>query len=93
LKQEYATLLVAGSTIWRTAAPRSRSGSPESVALLKDRIAQQVPPIVHQLATLRPPDSTRKPDRQPIKREVDEYYQHLSLSKKSSSHVNAFIAK
>lgn len=56
--------------------------TPESVALLKQRIAQQVPPIVHQLADIATAASTRKQIGSLIKREVDEYYQQLSLFKK-----------
>ena len=56
--------------------------TPESVALLKDRIAQQVPPIVHQLADIATSRATRKQIGTLIKREVDEYYQQLSLFKK-----------
>ena len=54
----------------------------ESVALLKERIAQQVPPIVHHLADIATSPSTRKQIGALIKREVDEYYQQLSLFKK-----------
>lgn len=56
--------------------------TPESVALLKERITQQVPPIVHQLADIATSPGTRKQIGALIKREVDEYYQQLSLIKK-----------
>jgi uncharacterized membrane protein YheB (UPF0754 family) len=56
--------------------------TPESVALLKERIDQQVPPIVHQLADIATSAGTRKQIGALIKREVDEYYEHLSLFKK-----------
>jgi uncharacterized membrane protein YheB (UPF0754 family) len=56
--------------------------TPESVALLKDRITQQVPPIVHQLADIATSPATRKQIGTLIKHEVDDYYQQLSLIKK-----------
>jgi uncharacterized membrane protein YheB (UPF0754 family) len=56
--------------------------TPETVAFLKWRIDQQVPPIVHQLADIATSQSTRKQIGALIKREVDEYYQQLSLFKK-----------
>ncbi|HXM33996.1 MAG TPA: DUF445 family protein, partial [Pyrinomonadaceae bacterium] len=56
--------------------------TPESVALLKERIAQQVPPIVHQLADIATSPNTRKRIGALIKLEVDEYYEQLSLFKK-----------
>jgi len=54
----------------------------ETVALLKERLDQQVPPIVHHLADLASSQSTRRQIGTLIKREVDEYYEHLSLIKK-----------
>ena len=56
--------------------------TPESVAFIKERIDQQVPPIVHHLADLATSQNTRKQIGSLIKREVDEYYQQLSLFKK-----------
>jgi uncharacterized membrane protein YheB (UPF0754 family) len=56
--------------------------TPESVALLKERIMQQIPPIVHQLAEIATSTSTRKRIGALIKLEVDEYYAQLSLFKK-----------
>ncbi|HKY27656.1 MAG TPA: DUF445 family protein [Pyrinomonadaceae bacterium] len=54
----------------------------ETVAFLKERIDQQVPPIVHHLADIATSQNTRKQIGALIKREVDEYYQQLSLIKK-----------
>jgi len=54
----------------------------ETVALIKDRVDRQVPPIVHHLAEIATSKSTRQQIGALIKREVDEYYQQLSFIKK-----------
>ncbi len=54
----------------------------ETVAFIKERIDQQVPPIVHHLADIATSPNTRKQVGALIKREVDDYYQQLSLIKK-----------
>ena len=56
--------------------------TPETIAFIKDRIDQQVPPIVHHLAEIATSQTTRKNIGGLIKREVDEYYEQLSLFKK-----------
>ncbi len=56
--------------------------TPETVTFLKERLDQQVPPIVHQLAEIATSQNTRKQIGALIKREVDEYYEQLSLIKK-----------
>jgi len=56
--------------------------TPETVALIKERVDQQVPPIVHHLADIATSQNTRKQIGALIKREVDDYYQQLSLLKK-----------
>src|SRR5678815_1518409 len=56
--------------------------TPETVAFLKDRLDQQVPPIVHHLADIATSQNTRKQMGALIKKEVDEYYEQLSLFKK-----------
>jgi len=56
--------------------------TPETVALIKERVDQQVPPIVHHLAEIATSQNTRKQIGALIKREVDEYYEQLSLLKK-----------
>jgi uncharacterized membrane protein YheB (UPF0754 family) len=56
--------------------------TPETLAFIKDRIDQQVPPIVHHLAEIATSQSTRKQIGALIKLEVDEYYEQLSLIKK-----------
>ena len=56
--------------------------TPETIAFIKERIDQQVPPIVHHLADIATSQSTRKQIGALIKTEVDEYYEQLSLFKK-----------
>lgn len=56
--------------------------TPETIAFIKDRIDQQVPPIVHHLAEIATSQTTRKQIGALIKLEVDDYYEQLSLFKK-----------
>ncbi len=56
--------------------------TPETVAFLKERIDSQVPPIVQHLADIATSQGTRKQIGALIKREVDDYYEQLSLIKK-----------
>lgn len=56
--------------------------TPETVNFIKERIDQQLPPIVHHLADIATSQGTRKQIGALIKREVDDYYQQLSLFKK-----------
>ena len=56
--------------------------TPDTVALLKDRVTQQLPPIVQNLAEIAASERTRANMGSLIKREVDEYYEDLSLIKK-----------
>jgi uncharacterized membrane protein YheB (UPF0754 family) len=56
--------------------------NPETIAFIKERIDQQVPPIVHHLADIATSQSTRKQIGALIKLEVDQYYEQLSLFKK-----------
>jgi uncharacterized membrane protein YheB (UPF0754 family) len=56
--------------------------TPDTVAILKGRIDQQVPPIVHQLANIATAQNTRSRIGALIKREVDDYYEQLSFFKK-----------
>jgi uncharacterized membrane protein YheB (UPF0754 family) len=56
--------------------------APETVSLIKERIDQQVPPIVHHLADIAASENTRHRIGALIKREVDEYYDRLSFIKK-----------
>jgi len=56
--------------------------TPETVAFIKERIDSQVPPIVHHLADIATSENTRTQIGALIKREVDDYYDQLSLIKK-----------
>ena len=56
--------------------------TPETVAFIKERIDSQVPPIVQHLADIATSQNTRKQIGALIKREVDDYYEQLSLIKK-----------
>jgi uncharacterized membrane protein YheB (UPF0754 family) len=56
--------------------------TPETISFIKERIDQQVPPIVHHLADIATSQGTRKQIGALIKLEVDQYYEQLSLFKK-----------
>jgi uncharacterized membrane protein YheB (UPF0754 family) len=56
--------------------------TPETISFIKERIDSQVPPIVHHLADIATSQNTRKQMGALIKREVDDYYEQLSLLKK-----------
>ena len=56
--------------------------TPETIAFIKERIGQQVPPIVHHLADIATSQTTRKQIGVLIKQEVDQYYEQLSIFKK-----------
>jgi uncharacterized membrane protein YheB (UPF0754 family) len=56
--------------------------TPETVALIKDRVAQQVGPIADHLADIVTSPTTRNQIGSLIKREVDDYYRDLSFFKK-----------
>ena len=66
----------------RSSATLAETFTPETIAFIKDRIDQQVPPIVHHLAEIATSQTTRKQIGALIKLEVDEYYEQLSLFKK-----------
>jgi uncharacterized membrane protein YheB (UPF0754 family) len=66
----------------RSNATLSETFTPETIAFIKDRIDQQVPPIVHHLADIATSQTTRKQIGGLIKLEVDQYYEQLSLFKK-----------
>src|SRR6185369_10574283 len=66
----------------RSSATLSETFTPETIAFIKDRVDQQVPPIVHHLADIATSQSTRKQIGALIKHEVDDYYEQLSLFKK-----------
>lgn len=56
--------------------------TPDTLSIIKERIDEQVPPIVHHLAEIATSQSTRAHIGGLIKREVDEYYEQLSFFKK-----------
>ena len=66
----------------RSNATLANTFTPETVAFIKERLDQQVPPIVHHLADIATSQNTRQQMGALIKREVDDYYQQLSLIKK-----------
>jgi uncharacterized membrane protein YheB (UPF0754 family) len=66
----------------RSQATLAETFTPQTIAFIKDRIDQQVPPIVHHLAELATSSTTRKQIGGLIKLEVDQYYEQLSLFKK-----------
>ena len=56
--------------------------TPDSVAVIKERVDSQVPPVVQHLTEIATNKGTRKQIGALIKREVDDYYQQLSFFKK-----------
>jgi uncharacterized membrane protein YheB (UPF0754 family) len=66
----------------RSNATLAETFTPETVAFIKERIDSQVPPIVQHLADIASSQNTRKQIGALIKREVDDYYEQLSLIKK-----------
>jgi uncharacterized membrane protein YheB (UPF0754 family) len=66
----------------RSQATLAETFTPETIGFIKDRIDQQVPPIVHHLAEIATSQTTRKNIGGLIKLEVDQYYEQLSLLKK-----------
>src|ERR1051326_4220419 len=56
--------------------------TPDTVAVIKERIDNQVPPIVQHLTDIATNKGTRKQIGALIKREVDDYYTQLSFCKK-----------
>lgn len=56
--------------------------TPETVAVIKERVDRQVPPVVQHLTEIATNKKTRTQIGALIKREVDDYYQQLSFFKK-----------
>lgn len=54
----------------------------DAVALLKERAAEQINPIVHQIAQIATAERTRNQIGALIKREVHNYYENLAFFKK-----------
>lgn len=66
----------------RTNATLAEMFTPETIALIKERIDQQVEPIAHHLADIVTSKNTRLQIGSLIKHEVDDYYRQLSFLKK-----------
>lgn len=66
----------------RSDASLAEMFSEQTVNLIKERVDQQVPPIVHNLADIAASKNTRQRIGSLIKREVDDYYDRLSFIKK-----------
>lgn len=66
----------------RSDASLAEMFSSQTVNLIKERVDQQVPPIVHNLADIAASKNTRQRIGALIKREVDDYYDRLSFIKK-----------
>lgn len=66
----------------RTDATLAEMFTPETIAVIKARIDQQVGPIAHHLADIVTSKNTRLQIGSLIKREVDDYYRQLSFFKK-----------
>jgi uncharacterized membrane protein YheB (UPF0754 family) len=56
--------------------------APDTVAIIKERLDQQVPPLAQHLAGIATSQTTRARIGALIKREVDDYYQQLSFFKR-----------
>ncbi|MDT4968070.1 MAG: hypothetical protein QOJ64_2807 [Acidobacteriota bacterium] len=56
--------------------------TPDTLNVIKQRIDEQVPPVVHHLAEIATSQTTRAHIGALIKREVDDYYGQLSFFKK-----------
>jgi uncharacterized membrane protein YheB (UPF0754 family) len=56
--------------------------TPETVAVIKERVDREVPPIVRHLTEIATNKKTRSQIGALIKREVDDYYQQLNFFKK-----------
>ncbi|HEX8746821.1 MAG TPA: DUF445 family protein [Pyrinomonadaceae bacterium] len=63
-------------------APLAEMFTPETVGIIKERVDQQIPPIVQQLTEIATNTRTRTQIGALIKREVDDYYAQLSFFKK-----------
>jgi uncharacterized membrane protein YheB (UPF0754 family) len=63
-------------------APLAEMFTPETVGIIKERVDQQIPPIVQQLTEIATNSRTRTQIGALIKREVDDYYAQLSFFKK-----------
>jgi uncharacterized membrane protein YheB (UPF0754 family) len=62
--------------------PLGEMFTPDTIGWFKDRLVQEVPPIVHHLAEIATKSQTRTTIGALIKKEVDDYYQQLSFFKR-----------
>lgn len=62
--------------------PLGEMFTPDSVALIKERAAEQIEPAVHQLAEIATAQKTRDQIAGLIKHEVHDFYENLSFFKK-----------
>jgi uncharacterized membrane protein YheB (UPF0754 family) len=56
--------------------------TPESVELLKEKVSEQIKPIMHKIAEIATSDRTRDQIKSIIKKEVHNYYENLPFFKK-----------
>jgi uncharacterized membrane protein YheB (UPF0754 family) len=66
----------------RSEATLAEMFTPETVAVIKERVDREVPPIVRHLTDIATNQKTRSQIGALIKREVDDYYRQLSFFKK-----------
>ncbi|MCU1288891.1 MAG: hypothetical protein JWN60_1120 [Acidobacteria bacterium] len=66
----------------KTETPLGQMFTNEAVGLLKEKAAEQIEPIIHQLAQIAAADRTRDQIGALIKREVHTYYEQLPFFKK-----------
>ncbi len=66
----------------RSDATLAEMFTPDTVAVIKERVDSQVPPVVRRLTEIATNRKTRTQMGALIKREVDDYYEQLSFFKK-----------
>jgi uncharacterized membrane protein YheB (UPF0754 family) len=66
----------------QTTVPLGEMLTEDAVHLVKERLREQVQPIVHQIAEIAVQDRTRKQISSLIKGEINDYYQHLPFYQK-----------
>ena len=66
----------------RSQATLAEMFTPDTVAVIKERVDAQVPPVVRRLTEIATNRKTRTQMGALIKREVDDYYEQLSFFKK-----------
>lgn len=66
----------------QTQVPLGEMLTEDAVHLVKDRLGEQVQPIVHQIAEIASQERTRKQISSLIKHEINDYYQQLPFYQK-----------